>query len=369
MRTLTVIQTLPALEGGGVERGTLEVAAELVRRGHRSVVVSAGGSLAGELIESGSEHYVVPVGRKSPLVLQYIPRLRKIMRDTQATIVHARSRLPAWICHLALKGMSPAGRPRFVTSVHGAYRVNRYSRIMTSGERVIAISEFIRDYITGNYPGVPVDRIILIPRGISRERYPHGYRPAGRWLEEWYREYPRLRGKVLLTLPGRITRRKGHEDFLRILADLGTGSPGLHGLVAGGAQPGHISYYNELTSLAETLGLRDRVTFTGHRQDLREIMSISHIVMSLSNEPEAFGRTTLEALSLGVPVIAYNHGGASEIMRAIFPSGMVPRNDTAAAAALAARFLHERPDIPDVHPYSLQRMLDRTIEIYESLAS
>src|SRR5690242_2595123 len=124
MPRLTVIQTLPALNTGGVERGTLEVAAELVKRGHRSIVVSAGGELLEELVHNGSEHIALSVGNKSLLTLRHIPLLRRILGESGATIVHARSRLPAWISYLAWKGMDPASRPRFVTSVHGPYSVN-----------------------------------------------------------------------------------------------------------------------------------------------------------------------------------------------------------------------------------------------------
>jgi len=368
MRKLTVIQTLPALSTGGVERGTLEVAEELVKRGHRSIVVSSGGAMLKELIEKGSEHYDLAVGKKSLATLWHIPRLRKIMRETGATIVHARSRLPAWISYLAWKGMDPASRPRFITSVHGPYTVNRYSRIMTRGERVIAISDFIRDYITRNYPDVPTGKIIVIPRGVSRERYPYMFHPGKAWLASWHNQYPLLENKTFVTLPGRITRWKGQEDFLHILSRLPGDDNTIHGLIVGGPHPLKQHYFEELKALAKKLGLDHRLTFAGHRNDVREIMSISRIVMSLSNEPEAFGRTVLESLSLGVPVIAYAHGGAGEVMRTVFPEGLVPKNDTAAAAGLIAKFLIARPKVPEQNPFSLRRMLDSTMRLYEDVS-
>ncbi len=365
---LTVIQTLPALDAGGVERGTLEVAEELVKRGHRSIVVSAGGRMLDDLLATGSEHYRLPVGEKSPRILFQIRKFREILRQTDATILHARSRLPAWAAWLALAGMDPAKRPRFVTTVHGRYRVNRYSRIMARGERVIAISGFIKKYIVESYPQIPAENIRVIPRGVNAADYSPDYRPAAAWLQDWYDRYPRLRGKSLITLPGRITRRKGHEDFLQIMARLRENAA-LHGLVVGGTSPGKQRYYRELCRYVREKGLESSITFTGHRDDLRDIMSVSTVVMSLSSEPEAFGRTALEALCLGIPVIAWDHGGASEVLNTLSPAGLVPRSDIRRAAETVLHFLVEPPDIRKDNPFTLQRMLDKTIDVYRSLAA
>jgi glycosyltransferase involved in cell wall biosynthesis len=367
MKRLTVIQTLPALNTGGVERGTLEVAAELVRRGHRSIVVSAGGELLDELLSSGSEHVTLPVGKKSLTTLKYIAHLKRLCKTSAADILHSRSRLPAWISYLAWKGLPAASRPRFVTSVHGPYSVNYYSKIMTRGERVIAVSEFIRSYIEQAYPDFERERICVIPRGVSRAVYPFGYQPDIAWREQWQRQYPGLQNKTLITLPGRLTRWKGQEDFLKVFSGL-AGNDSLHGLIVGGPHPRKQKYLEELKDRTKQLGLEDAITFTGHRSDLKQIMSISSIVMSLSGEPEAFGRTVLEALCLGVPVIAYAHGGAREILEQIFPAGMVACHDTGAATERVLQFMQSRPSVPDRNPFSLQAMLDSTMNLYTSLA-
>jgi len=364
---LTVIQTLPALDTGGVERGTLEVAEELCRRGHRSIVVSEGGRLLDELLETGSEHHRLPLGKKSPAVILQVSRLRELLEQTGADIVHARSRLPAWVAWFAIRGMPRATRPRFVTTVHGLYRVNAYSRIMVRGERVIAISNFIRNYIERSYPGIPPGKIKVIPRGVSDKMYHPDHRPAESWLREWHRQFPYLQGKTLITLPGRITRRKGLDDFLEIMARL-AGRDDIHGLVVGAPSPGKQRYFRKLQSRARETGLSETVTFTGYRNDLRDIMSISAIVMSLSAEPEAFGRTALEALSLGIPVIAYDHGGTSEILNALCPDGLIPRYDISRAKETILRVLEKPPAIRTNNPYTLQRMLNSTMELYRCLA-
>jgi len=366
---ITVLQTLPSLEFGGVERGTIEVADELVRQGHRSLVISARGRLVKQLTENGSEHIEMPIGKKSLLTFRYVRVLRKLIKDNNIDIVHARSRLPAWICYLACRGIAREHRPGFVTTVHGHYSVNPYSKIMTYGDRVIAISEFINQYILKNYSNIAPEKISVIPRGVDSNNYPYGFKPPDTWVRSWNEQYPQFRNKYLVTLPGRISRRKGHDDFLNILLALKNSGANTHGLIVGGAQPGKVNYENDIKAKASLLNINNSVTFLGHRDDLREILSVSNVVLSLSQEPEAFGRTVLEPVSMGVPVIAYDHGGASEILKKIFPEGLITNGDINAAAERVLSLMKSSPSVPDTNPYTLQRMLDNTLSLYGAIAS
>ncbi len=367
-RKLTVVQVLPALESGGVERGTLEVGRCLVEHGHRSIVVSAGGRLVEQLQREGSEHVAWEIGRKSLWTLRLIPRLRRFLRENQVDILHVRSRLPAWIAYLAWRGMDPRTRPHFVTTVHGPYSVNAYSAVMAKGERVIVISEMIRDYVLRNYPGTDPAKLRLIYRGVSPDEFPYGYRPSDEWLDHWYRDFPQTRGKRLITLPARVTRWKGQEDFIELLARIKDALPDVHGLIVGETKPGKESFLDELKARAAALGVADRITFTGHRSDLREVMAISNIVLSLSREPEAFGRVSLEALSLGIPVIGYDHGGVGEQLRAILPAGGVVPGDIGTLAERVRAWLDSPPQVPAGHAYTLQNMQAATLSIYRQLA-
>lgn len=367
MKRLTVVQLLPALQSGGVERGTLEVGKYLVDQGHRSLVISAGGGLVKQLVAQGSEHLTWDIGRKSLWTLRLVGRLRRFLRDNRVDILHARSRMPAWVGYLAWKGMPPGDRPHFVTTVHGMYSVNAYSAVMTRGEVVIAVSETTRRYVLDNYPSVPPERLRLIYRGVDRAHFPHGFRPDPAWLAAWHQDHPGLAGRRIITLPGRITRLKGHEDFLHLLARLLADGLPVHGLVVGGAEPAKQAYQEELQALALSLGVADHVTFTGQRADLREIMAISDAVLSLSTQPESFGRTTLEALSLGVPVCGYNHGGVGEQLQALLPRGAVPVGDLEALALALENFLAARPNVPREHPFTLDNMLETTLQTYAAL--
>jgi glycosyltransferase involved in cell wall biosynthesis len=234
---MKILQILPELNAGGVERGTLELAGHLVREGHEALVVSNGGRLVAELEKSGARHVAMAVHRKSLATLFQVRRLRKFLAETRPDIVHLRSRVPAWVAWLAWRGMDPATRPRLVSTVHGFYSVNRYSAVMTRGERVIAVSASIRDYILANYPQTRPDVIRVIPRGIRPGDFGVGFRPDADWLERWKAEQPGLGGREILLLPGRITRLKGHEDFFRLVSALRSeGRPAI-GLIAGDTHP------------------------------------------------------------------------------------------------------------------------------------
>ncbi|MGE0378882.1 MAG: glycosyltransferase, partial [Planctomycetaceae bacterium] len=194
--------------------------------------------------------------------------------------------------------------------------------------------------------------------------------PGADWLAQWNKTYPHLRGRKLLTLAGRITRLKGHMDFLDLLAGLRADGVDAYGLIVGEQDPRRALYAAEVHQQASELGLLPNVTFTGHRSDIREIYAISSAVLSLSTKPESFGRTALEPLALGVPVVGYDHGGVGEILRTVYPQGAVPRGDAAALRRRVAALLGERPTtVPPFTHFRLHEMLDREIALYERLVA
>jgi glycosyltransferase involved in cell wall biosynthesis len=364
---MTVVQLLPSLESGGVERGTIEVSRALCEAGHRSIVISAGGRLVQALETMGAEHVQWDIGKKSLLSLRYVFRLRRFLQNNPVDILHARSRLPAWLAYLAWKGMAVNKRPRFVTTVHGLYSVKKYSAIMTKGEAVIAVSHTVKKYILDNYPDVDESRIQVIHRGIDMDEFPYGYRPDAGWLQAWHEQYPPLRGQKLITLPGRLTRLKGHQDFIRLMTTLRDKGIDVYGLIVGGEDPRRQAYAREITGQVNAVGLQERVIFTGHREDMREIYAVSAIVLSLSSKPESFGRTSLEALSLGTPVIAYDHGGVGEILHDIYPQGCVPMRDLHRLAEKVMEVLENPAPVPAQHVYKLDKMLSATLKLYSDL--
>lgn len=364
---LTVLQVLPALDSGGVERGTLELAAGLVADGHRSLVMSAGGQLVSRLTGEGSEHFNWPIGKKSLFTFGRSRALRRFIQQQRVDILHARSRMPAWVAYRAWQGLPKHRRPGFVTTVHGLYSVKRYSSVMTRGERVIAVSAAAVRYLEDNYPGLDRARVRLIERGIDPQIYQYGYRPAEAWLQRWYSDFPFVVDRQVLTLPGRITRRKGHLDFITLMSRLVKAGKPVYGLIVGGNDPRHLPYIDELHQSIAQQGLEGHITFTGNRLDLCDIMAVSDCIFSLSQKPESFGRTVQEALSLGVPVVAYDHGGVRDSLQRAYPAGRVVPGDIDALERTVARLLDKPAEVAPHDFQSVAGMVKSTIQVYREI--
>lgn len=365
-RPLRVLQLLPALESGGVERSTLEIAEALVAAGHESFVASAGGRLVDPLLATGSTHIALDIGRKTPWTLRHIVSLRRLFETLQPDIVHARSRLPAWVAWWALTGMRQA-RPHFITTVHGLNSPGHYSAIMTRGERVICVSATVRDYVLKHYPGLRSDRLVTIPRGIDPQQFPHGYLPSPEWQRCFEAEFPTLAGGLLMTLPGRGTRIKGHAHAIALLARTRAAGIDARLLLLGLDEPGREHYLDELREQARVLGVADALAISVPRHDVREVMAASTLVLQLSTKPEAFGRTVLEALSLGRPVLGFDHGGVGEQLREFFPQGAVPLEDSTRLAIGAIEMLRFPPRVPAIEGPTRAAMQAQTLALYEDV--
>jgi glycosyltransferase involved in cell wall biosynthesis len=366
---MKVIQILPELNSGGVERGTLEVGQYLVEQGHESLVISNGGRLVEQLESEGSRHITLPVHQKRLSSLKQVKVLRKLFEQERPDILHLRSRLPAWLAWLAWRKMDPLTRPRLVTTVHGMYSVNLYSKIMTKGEAVICVSNSVKDYVLKNYPDVPENILTVIHRGVDPEQFPYGFTPDADWLGTWQQAYPQVEGKYVITLPGRITRWKGQLDFIQVIAALKAKGIPAHGLLVGEPHPKKLEFLEEVKAAIKTAGLEKDITLVGHRNDLREIMAVSDVVISCSTDPEAFGRVTLEALALGKPVTGYAHGGVAEQLNAIFSAGEISLGDTAAMVDLLSHWHQQMPAPKGKNPFTLDSMLRATTRLYSQLHS
>ena len=364
-RRLTVVQLLPALESGGVERSTIEIAEALVRAGHRALVVSAGGRLVPQLIAIGGEHVAIDIGRKAPWALRHVPVLRRLFDSEGVDIVHARSRLPAWLGWFALRGMERA--PRFVTTMHGLNSPSRYSAIMARGERVLCVSQTVRDYLLKHYPGTPADRLRLVPRGIDPAAFPRAPRPDADARAQVVALHPQLGGDgPLLLLPGRGTRLKGHADALELLASLRADGIDARLWLAGARASGRGRYLDELEAVARRLGVAEVVAATAPTDAIVRAYAACDLVLQLSRKPEAFGRTVLEALAVGRPVVGWAHGGVGELLREWQPRGAVPPFDATALHRVAGDLL-AHPPAPVTMPNGLRAMQEATLAVYAEL--
>ena len=362
-KKFSVLQALPDLNSGGVERGTLEVNKYLASKGYRSIIVSNGGRMVGQVLKDKGEHHKLAIGKKNILTIFTIFKLIKLIKKNKIDIVHARSRLPAWVCYFAIRFIKKDHRPIFITTVHGPYSVNFYSSIMTKGDKVIVVSKMIQDYVLKNYK-IDRKKIFLNYRGVSNKDFPFNFKASKNWLKSWYQKYPQTKNQIILTLPARITRWKGHEDFIELIKNLSHKYPNIHGLIVGDEKKKN-KYKAELKNKINELKLEENITFVGHRNDIREVMSISKIVFSLSKEPEAFGRVSLESLSIGKPVIAYSHGGVKEQLVRLFPSGLIKVGSINEATKLAIKLLRKPPKTKKNNFFTLEKMLKTTLNIYK----
>jgi glycosyltransferase involved in cell wall biosynthesis len=366
---MKVIQILPELNTGGVERGTLEVGKYLVDQGHESIVISNGGRLVTQLEAEGSRHISLPVHKKQLSSLKQVKALRRLFEEERPDILHLRSRLPAWLAYLAWRKMDPTTRPRLVTTVHGMYSVNAYSKIMTRGEQVICVSKSVKDYVLKNYPDVPEDKLTVIHRGVDPAMFPYGFQPSANWLEKWRQKYPQLDSKFVITLPGRITRWKGQLDFIKVIAGLKEKEIPVHGLIVGEPHPKKLEFLEEVKNAIRAAGVENNLTLVGHRSDLREVMAASDVVVSCSTDPEAFGRVTLEALAIGKPIAAYSHGGVAEQLEVLFPKGRIAVSDTSSMIDLLSVW-HQKIPLPVTkpeNPFTLNNMCLETCGIYSEV--
>jgi glycosyltransferase involved in cell wall biosynthesis len=370
MRHLTVVQCVPALDSGGVEQTTIDIASAIASANHRSVVISAGGRLVPTLLQQGSEHIQLDIGKKSLMTFRHIASLQRCFENLRADIVHARSRLPAWLCFRALRKMPKA--PHFVTSVHGLNSPGFYSGVMLRGEKIICVSQTVKGHVLKHWPSVDAHRISVIEPGVDTRKFNAQIAVDDAWRNDFFQRYGIHADETLLLLPGRGTRLKGHHAAIRLLASLRREGVKARLLFAGAQQAGRQDYLEELKRSAQALNVADKISITPAMSDMAQIYLLSNIVLQLSEKPEAFGRTVIEALSMGKPVLGWAHGGVGENLQQNFPFGAVPLNDHEALLQKSLSMLNglgseQQPKYH--HAQTITTMQAQTLALYEQLVS
>lgn len=373
-RAPAVLQVLPRLETGGVERGTIEVAEALVRAGCRAVVASAGGRLVPELLAVGATHLALPLASKDPWPMWRNARaLAALIRAEGIAIVHARSRAPAWSARFA----AGATGARWLTTYHGTYSEGfpgkrLYNSVMASGERVIAISRFIAAHLIDRH-GTDASRVRIIPRGVDPRRFDPALVNGAR-VQRLAQSWRIPEGAPVVLLPGRLTRWKGQTVLLEAMARLSRADAVA---VLAGDDQGRAGYRAGLERLVASLGLGGRVRIAGDCADMPAALALADVVVNASTEPEAFGRVVVEAQAMARPVIATAHGGAAETVTHGETGWLTPPGDAAALAAAidavlalpgesrAAVGAAARASV--LARYTTARMCAATLEVYREL--
>jgi glycosyltransferase involved in cell wall biosynthesis len=337
----TVLQVLPALQSGGVERGTVEIAQAISQSGETAHVASQGGQMVGAVIRAGASHHTLPLASKNPLViLRNAVRLARLIRNEKIDIVHARSRAPAWSAWLAARNTGA----HFMTTYHAVYNENlpgkhRYNAIMARGERVIAISHHIARHVIETHRIDPaivrvihrgVDAALFDPAGVSGQRIAA---LAAQWRVP--------EDQMIILLPGRLSRWKGHAVLIDALARLAR--PDVCAVLVG-PDRGRDRLSHALVTQAERLGIAAHVRLVGECPDMPAAYALADIVVNPSIEPEGFGRTVIEAQAMERLVLASNHGGAVETIEHGVTGWRVAPGDAAALANALAYALSLSPD-------------------------
>ncbi len=369
-----VMQVLPELGAGGAPQGAIDIAAELVRAGAMAIIVANGGNRLHELARAGATYIQLPVDSKNPLVMyRNINRLRALIKQYRVDIVHARSRAPAWSCMQACHGTDA----HFITTCHAPYNIANttkrfYNSSIARGERVIAISNYVAEYLKQNYQ-IDDSRIRVIQRGIALEKF-HPTAVTPERMIKLSREWRLPDGAPVVMMPARLTRWKGHEDLIEAMARLDR--PDVFCVMLGSTQ-GRDEYRLELEDKIRAHGLEGRVRIVDHCADMPSAYMLATVVVSASTDPEGFGRVAVEAQAMGRPTIATDHGGSRETIVRGETGWLVPPHDpvTLSKALQDALALnpHQRAVLATramahiAANFTRERMADETLNVYAEL--
>lgn len=336
----TLLQVVPELETGGAEQTTIDVARAVIAAGGRALVATRGGRMAARLEADGARMAQMPVQSKNPLVmLGNAARLTDLIRTEGVSLVHARSRAPAFAALWAAR----TTRTPFVATYHGVYKAQNslkrwYNAVMTRGDLVIANSDYTRDHILAEHRIDP-GKVVSIPRGVDLDRFNPAWVLPDRVaaLREAWGISPRD-GRTRFLLAGRLTRLKGHLTIIAAAAQMKAEGHGDFLILFAGDDQGRTDYSDELKAAIAHAGLTDHVRIVGHCDDMPAAYLLADVAILPTTVPESFGRAAVEPQTMGRPVIASNHGGATETVVDGITGWLAPpeRPDAWAAAMIRA---------------------------------
>lgn len=356
---MKIMQILPRMRVGGVERGVYDLAKFFKGKDLTTVVVSGGGCLAGELEAEGIKHYTLPVYRKSPLGFLLIPKLRKIIKEEKIDIIHARSRVPAWISFFASR-CSPA---HFVTTAHGIYKNRLFSEVMGWGKFVIAPSRVVARHMRDRF-GVPEDKIIIISRWVDLDKF-------------GFSDYKSRKNSNYIVSIGRISPTKGYEHLIKGFKKVVRFNPYLKLKIIGSADKSRQKYLEHLKTLVNRFSLNYNVEFAGLTQNVQGVLARARLLVAPSVIEESFGRVVVEAFACGVPVVATAVGGFKEIIEDGENGILVEPGDSSAISEAILKILEDSGFAERLarnarraaeRKYTMEECLLKTAEVYRKTA-
>lgn len=355
---MNILHLVPALEAGGVETGTVDLALSLKKMGQTVVVVSSGGRLVRDLENNGIPHINLPIHKKSLFTLLLVPKIASIIKSQRINIVHASSRVPAWVGFLAC-GLT---KTAFVTSCHGFYSRHLFSYVMGWGRLVMVISESIEKRMTRDFK-VPKEKIRLVYRGVNLAKYQYSAD-----------KYDKEKDSFTVINIGRLTPIKGQYEFIKGMKRVINRMKHVEMWIVGGPEKGKERYLNKLRNLAKELGIEKHIKFLGLRGDIQDLLKKSDCLVLSTNVPEGFGRTVIEAGATGTACCAARVGGIKEIIDDGVSGLLFPPDDEVIMADTIVKMLRDRELRKKCAKnlrkkveiaFTLEQMAKNTLSVYE----
>ncbi len=325
---MKILQVLPRMDVGGVERGVLDLAGYFKDKEDEIIVVSGGGRLVEDLEALGVKHYKLDVYSKSFFNLLRIKALRKIIKKESVDIVHARSRVPGWISFFATRN----SETDFITTAHGSYSVHFLSEVMGWGKFVICPSKVIARHMQDNF-GVKPDKISIISRWVNFDKFE-------------FKPYKERISKVSILSIGRISPSKGYEYLIEAMRRVLRSNPYVNLLIIGSAEGAKSKYLRHLKTLVYSYSLNYNIKFLGYQKDIGRFLKSAAMLVVPSVVEESFGRVIVEAFACGTPVIATRVGAFNELVENRKDGILVTARDSAALSSAVLELL-DNPNLAE----------------------
>ena len=378
----TILQILPSLESGGVERGTIDIAKALKKDGFIPIVVSSGGILVYDLKEANILHIAMNVKSKNPITIFFnIGKLQKIINEYKVDIVHVRSRAPMWSAYFACKKSSA----KLVATIHGTYSLNFlgwqkfifkkiYNSIMLKADSIIVVSNYIKNYLVENYGNYFADKINIIQRGVDLNYFNQEKVSKNRVID-LIKNWNLPEDKKIILMPARYTSWKGHEFLIDALTKVKND----YFCVMLGSDHGHKKYRKKIEQKIIKENLAGKIRIVGPCKDMPSAYNLSHFVVAPSLRPEAFGRVAIEAQASSKIIVATKIGGALETIIEGETGFLVDPFDHNELARAIDKVLEMSKDESDKigfngrknveNNFSNNLMCKKTIDIYKQIVS
>ncbi len=368
---MIIMRLLSSLQHDEDERGIYQLGHQLIKHGHQSIVLAsadADNKLVQRLERSGNIYHQLAMDKKSWWSLLSVIPLRNYIKKYQPDIIHVHSRTPAWVLYWALKGVRLKKRPKIISTIYGFYPINKYAWAMLQSDVIISVSKSVTRYLHDKFQQQDITdkTVVRIYRGVNTRRYTYRHNPSVFWLRKIFAEFPELEHKKWLLFPSVIDKEYGQEWLIDILGNLQEKFPNIHAIIMDDDKDISNHIYEEFRQRAFALGLDKRLTFIGSkRNDKREWLSASNLVLALANEPESIGIPILQALHMGTPVVGWDRASYAEILRCIYPQGLVKEKNSLAVCKIVQAQLEIACYPPISNQFTLKQTIEETLQLYQ----